>query len=256
MNSLRKKQLLSKLASKGDDKRHYLNLRSLRGVQAKARPGDIAVFTYGPQNIEPYSRQLRLATGSEAGHVGMIGRSKRGVNLVHLVPKDDLKSQPMSEYLLKEPSTVKIYRPQLSAKQRAEAVSVFERALEGKPKLVYRDLDNKALIPGELAKNLTRNRDSFIANQVSKLFGGISRPGRNCLGGNCAWLPGFAYNPQNPDVGAKALGIRGTRGLYTPADYEHAFKRGKLDLVAEYTPLKDTFSKPGLVRNIVKKAIL
>ena len=130
-----------------------------------------------------------------------------------------------------------LLRPKnLSPQQRQKAV---KNALDAqKRQLVsYRDMDNVSLVPSQLIKSFSKDRNSFFANQAAGFARSLDKTSRNCLGGNCAWFVNYAYDPKNPDAGAKALGLRPSKGLYSPADFLAASgPGGALERIYDYKP--------------------
>ena len=176
--------------------------------------------------------------------------------MTHLMPGTNVTKDTMLQKMRADSADIDLLRPSLTEMQKRKAVRAAQQAYRGKPNLVYRDIDNAALVPGELVKNLGHNRDSLVANEVSKFFGGFFRPNnKKCLGGNCAWFPGFAFNPKNPDKGAETLGIKPTHGFYSPADYMHAADKGVLERIYKYTMPDIDFEDQGLRKRILGKIL-
>ena len=212
------------------------NEKSWEKLKQLARPGDIVVHDHRYSDRFTGSA-MRLGTGKPVGHIGLIAdvpSKGRRLSMIDLMPggvRDHNLIRDASDYGLT------LLRPKnLSARQRQKAV---KNALEAKKrKLVsYRDADNVALVPSQLIKLLSRNKDSYLASQAAKFTSGLDKTKRNCPGGNCAWFVNYAYNPKNPEAGAKALGLRPSSGLYSPSDFLRASgSGGSLERVYDYKP--------------------
>ena len=212
------------------------NEESWEKLRQAARSGDIVVHDHGYRD-KFTGHAMRLGTGKSAGHIGLVaGVPSKGksLSMIDLMPggvRDHKLIHDASDY------GMTLLRPKnLSARQRQEAV---KNALEAKKRQLvsYRDADNIALVPSQLVKLLSRNKDSYLASQAAKFTRGLDKTKRNCPGGNCAWFVNYAYNPKNPNAGAETLGLRSSGGLYSPADFLRASGvGGSLERVYDYKP--------------------